>query len=112
MMYKEFNVGNKEYKLRLGVRNMVILEKQLGCNPLSIFGDGDEIPTVTTMVTIFYYSLLQYNHGIGLEKAYEIFEEWLSEGNTVTDFIPIIIDIYKVSGIIKQEESENTLGNL
>lgn len=112
MMFVDFRVGNNDYKLRLSVRNVVALEKQLGCNPLSIFGDGDEIPTVTTMVNILYFSLLQYNHGIGLDKAYDIFDEWLSEGNSVTDFIPIIIDIYKVSGIIKQEDkSENTMGN-
>ena len=28
MMYVDFKVGNKDYKLRLSVRNMVVLEKQ------------------------------------------------------------------------------------
>ena len=114
MMFVDFEAGNKTYKLRLNTRNIVALEKQLGTNPLLVFGiNGDKFPTVTEMVNILYFSLLQYNHGIGLDKAYDIFDEWLSDGNSVTDFIPIIIDIYKVSGIIKQEvESENTLGNL
>lgn len=104
MMYKEFTVGNKEYKLRLNTRNTVNLEKQLGCNPLSIFGDGDNIPTVTTMVQVLYASLVSYNHGITLNDAYDIFDNYLADGHSMTDFIPVILDIYKVSGIIKNDE--------
>lgn len=57
MMYVDFNAGNKAYKLRLNTRNTVALEKQLGCNPLAIFGDGESIPTITVMVTILHASL-------------------------------------------------------
>lgn len=105
MMYINFTAGNKDYKLRLSVRATVALEKQLGVNPLMVFGSGDTIPTITTMVNILYASLQQLNHGISLEDTYNIFETWLEEGNSITDFIPIIIDVYKVSGIIKQEEA-------
>ena len=104
MMYVDFTAGNKEYKLRLNIRNTVALEKQLGCNPLMIFNDGDTIPTITTMVSVLHAALQQYNHGITLNDAYNIFEEWLNDGHTVVDFLPIIIDVYKVSGIIKQDE--------
>lgn len=104
MMYVDFTAGNKDYKLRLSIRATVALEKQLGVNPLMIFENGDTIPTITTMVNVLHAALQQYNHGISLNDAYGIFEEWLNDGNTVVDFIPVIIDIYKVSGIIKQEE--------
>lgn len=104
MMYVDFTAGNKDYKLRLSIRATVALEKQLGVNPLMIFGDGETIPTITTMVNILHAALQQYNHGISLNDAYSIFEEWLNDGNTIVDFLPIIIDVYKVSGIIKQEE--------
>lgn len=104
MMFVDFTAGNKQYKLRLSIRSTVALEKQLGVNPLMIFGDGDTIPTITTMVNILHASLQQYNHGISLNDAYGIFEDWLNDGNSVVDFLPIIIDVYKVSGIIKQDE--------
>ena len=106
MNYIEFSAGNKEYKLRLNTRNTVMLEKQLGCNPLSIFGDGDIIPTVTVMVAILHASLQQYNHGITLNDAYDIFDTWLGEDNSTTDFIPIILEIYKASGIIPKDKVE------
>ena len=104
-MYTIFNAGNKEYKLRLGTRDTVLLEKQIGCNPLAIFGSGETIPTVTTMVHILHASLRQYNHGIGLDDSYNIFDEWLNDGHTMTDFIHVILDIYRASGLIKNKES-------
>lgn len=104
MNYIEFSAGNKDYKLRLNTRNTVLLEKQLECNPLSIFGDGETIPTVTVMVAILHASMQQYNHGIGLNDAYDIFDAWLADGNSTTDFIPIILEIYKASGIIPKDE--------
>ena len=105
MRYVDFSAGNKDYKLRLSVRNTVALERQLGCNPLAIFGNGDTIPTITQMVNILHAALIQYNHGISLNDAYDIFDAWLSDGNTAVDFLPIIIDIYKVSGLIRAEEA-------
>ena len=107
MMYMDFSAGNKSYKLRLNTRNVITLEKQLGCNPLAIFGDGDKLPTITEMVTILYCSLIQYNHGISLNDAYDIFDNYLADGNSATDFIQVILDIYKVSGLIKGEDEKN-----
>ena len=111
MNFIDFEAGNKTYKLRLNTRNVVLLEKQLGCNPLSIFGNGDTIPTITAMVTILHTSLQQYNHGISLNDAYDIFDEFLEEGHATTDFIPVIMEIYKASGIIPKDNKENDQKN-
>lgn len=106
MVYVDFTAGNKDYKLRLNTRNTVALEKALGCNPLAIFGNGEEIPTITTMVNILFYSLQQLNHSISLDDAYDIFDRYLEDGNSSTDFINVILEIYKVSGIIKNTDNE------
>lgn len=106
MLYTEFNVGDTTYKLRLNTRNIVALEKQIDKGALTIFGDGERVPTVAEMVTILNYSLQQYQHGLNLNDAYNIFDNWLSEGNAATDFISIIVDIYKVSGLFKDGTTE------
>lgn len=103
MNYVDFTAGNKDYKLRLNTRGVVALEKQLGCNPLAIFGNGDTIPTVTTMVAILHASLQQYNHGISSNDAYDIFDAWLEDGHSTVDFVNIILEIYKASGIVPNE---------
>ena len=106
MNYINFEVGSNSYKLRLNTRNIVLLEKQLGCNPLSIFGaNNDTIPTITVMVAILHSALQQYQHNITLNEAYNIFDEYLEEHAT-TDFIPVILDIYKASGIIPKDDKE------
>ena len=104
MNYVEFHAGDKDYRLKLSTRSTVSLEKQLGCNPVAIFGSGDTIPTITTMVRILHASLQSYEHGITLEDAYDIFDKWLEDGHVMTDFIAVIIDIYKASGILKDAE--------
>jgi hypothetical protein len=105
-MYFDFEAGNKAYKLRLNTRNIVALEKQLGCNPVAIFGKGDTIPTISTMVTVLHAALQQYQHGVTMDDAYDIFDNYLADGNSMTDFIPVLVEVYKVSGIIKVEKEE------
>lgn len=103
MMYIDFSAGNKDYKLRLNTRNVVALEKQLGCNPLAIFGNGDTIPTTTVMVAILHASLQQYNHGITMNDAFDIFDAWIEEGHSTVEFVSVILEIYKASGIVPKE---------
>lgn len=105
MMYVDFHAGNSDYKLRLNTRNVVSLEQRLGCNPVMIFGkEGDSIPTVTCMVTILHASLQAYEHGINMDKAFDIFDEWLADGNASVNFAKVILDIYKVSGLVPNGE--------
>lgn len=106
MNYYDFEVNGKSYKLRLNTRSIVALEKKLGCNPIGIFGKGDTIPTIGQMVEVLHASMTQLNHGITLDEAYDIFDQWIEEGHTATDFIPIIVEIYKFSGIIKIEKND------
>lgn len=107
MMFYDFTAGEKTYRLRLSTRNIVALEKQIGCNPLAIFGDGTVIPTVSTMVHVLFYSLQQFNHGISMNDAFDIFDAYVNDGNSVTDFVSVILEVYKVSGIIANgEENE------
>lgn len=106
MLYTEFMVGDKTYKLRLNTRNIVALEKAIGKGALSIFGDGGRIPTINEMCYILHYSLQQYQHNINLNDTYAIFDKWLEEGNSTTDFIGVIVDIYTISGLFKEQTEE------
>ena len=106
-MYVDFTANNRGYKLRLSTRAIVALERQLGCNPLAIFGDGDTLPTITTMVTILHASLQQLEHGITLENAYNIFDEYIADGHNATEFINVILEIYKASGLIPKDTEKN-----
>lgn len=107
MLYIDFEADRKAYKLRLTTREVITLEKRLGCNPLSIFGAGDTIPSVTQMVAILHASLQAYHHGTTYDATLDIFDAWLAEGHAITDFIPTIIEIYRTGGIIAPEKRRN-----
>ena len=107
MYYIDFEAGDKSYKLRLNTRSIVMLEKQLGCNPLNIFGDTyDTIPSITVMVAILHASLQQYNHGITMNDAYDIFDEYLDAGNAATDFVSVILELYQHSGLVPKDNGK------
>lgn len=109
MLYIDFEADRKAYKLRLTTREIISLEKRLGCNPISIFGAGDTLPSITQMVAILHAALQPFHHGITFENALDIFDAYLNDGHTVTDFIPVIIDIYRTGGIIAPEKSNPTV---
>lgn len=108
MMHIDFNAGNKDYRLRLNTRNLIQLEKQLGCNPVAVFANisEDNLPTITTMVNVLYASLQSYEHGITLDKAYDIFDSYIADGHNPFEFIGVIVNIFQVSGLIPKEEEE------
>lgn len=109
MNYIDFEAGNKSYKLRLNTRNIVALEKTLGRNPMAIFfeADGNErIPTITEMVSILHCSLQQFNHGLSMNDAFDIFDEYVGEGHSTLEFIKVIMELYQASGLMPKNEEE------
>ena len=109
-MYVNFEAGNKAYKLRLNTRSIVNLEKSLGnVNPVNIFLDMEQqqaLAPVSVMVAVLHAALQQYHHGISLNDAYEIFDAYIEDGNSVDAFIYVILDIYRESGLIPKEEEQ------
>ena len=106
MLFKEFEVGGRTYKLAMNTRSVIELEKKMGCNPIAVFGDGDRVPTVTDMINILSAALQIFEHGLTQNDAISIFDAWLDEGHNIAEFIPVILDVYKVSGLISSENEE------
>ena len=109
MMYYEITIGEKDLKLRLDARNCVDLERKMGKSPLTIFTQEDKaLPKLEDLISILHGSLQKYNKGFTLDKTYDLYDEYVEAGNTFTDFIPVIMEIFKVSGFFKEEEIKNT----
>lgn len=109
MLYTVINIGGIDYKARLTAKSCVDVEKKLGTNPLNVLGDiatSGKMPKLETLMIILHASLQAYQHNITLDKTYEIYDEFINEGNTLMELVPIIMDIFKVSGFFKEEEQE------
>lgn len=109
MKYTEFKVGENEYKLRLGAQQVIQVEKKLGGkNVLDMFMKvgGNSMPTLNECLIVLHGSMQKLNHGVTMEKVYDIYDEYVEEGNTYTDLMPVLIDVMKVSGFFKEKKQK------
>ena len=110
MLYTTFTVKDRDYKLRLNAKSCVDLEKKLGTNPINVFmgmvNDNIKFPTLNVLINILHQSMQALEHGITIDKAYEIYDDFIEEGHSMTDLIPVIIDVFKVSGLLPEDTEE------
>lgn len=110
MLYTTFTVKGNDYKCRLSAKACVDLERKMGTNPLNVFtkiaANSNAIPNLEDLIIILHASMQAYNHKITMDDVYGIYDEFVDEGNTMLDLIPIILEIFKVSGFFKEEEAE------
>ncbi len=109
MLYTTITIDGVDYKARLNAKACVDLEKKLGTNPLNIFAkiaDNGNIPDLGVLITMLQASLTAYNHGITIDKTYELYDKFVDEGHTLMDLVPILLDVFKVSGFFKEETIE------
>ena len=93
----DFIVGDNTYRFSHTTRSIVQLERQIGCNPLMLFmtSDGEtRVPSMTEMVAVLHASLTRFNHGVSLNDAYDIMDDFIADGHATTDFIPVMIDLF------------------
>ena len=121
-MYSIFTVDNRDYKLRLNTRTCVALEKKFGCSPIEVLAeegaDGEgKMPKLENLILILQGSLQAYEHNFDLDATYDLYDKFVDGGGTLAEFIPAIMDIFKVSGFfraedIKKMEEAQAEGNL
>lgn len=106
MLYSEFDFNGTEYKLRLGSRDIVKLEKKLGGNPMNIFMavQNDELPKLEAVILILHAAMNKYHSNVVLNDVYDMYDEYIEDGGTYMDLIPVLLDVFKVSGFFKEEE--------
>lgn len=101
MQYKEFKIGEKEYKLKLDAKAVVNVEKRLGESLLNVFMTG-ETPALSNMLVILHSALQKYEHGITADKVLEMYDEYVDNGGTYTELVKEMLDLLKVSGFLIQ----------
>ena len=110
-MFTELKIKDETYKLRLNTRSSVALEKSLGKSPLTMLMklDAGELPTLTDMVLILHAMLQPLNHGISLERTYDLYDAYVADGNSLFDLIPVIIEVFQESGYLAKPGTEETV---
>lgn len=109
MLYTELNINGETYRLRLNTRASMNLEKALGYNPISMLMDIDRgvMPKMGD-VLIMLHSMLQANHhGFNMDKTIDLFDDYVAEGHSMFDLIPVFVEVFQTSGYISKDTKSN-----
>lgn len=105
MLYTTITIDDIDYKLRLTAAGCCDLEEKLGQNPLNIFMFGS--PKLSQLLEVFYFSLQPF-HKVSREQVNVLYDTYVEQGGSFTDFMKVIMQLLKDSGFIRQdEESKN-----
>lgn len=110
MNFTTLTIGEREFECKLKTRDVVKLEKNLGTNPLNVLmamQDGG-LPDTSTLLVIVQASAKQDGKTLKMDEWYDLYDEYLEEGNSIADLLSLVIEIFQVSGLIPEVEEEST----
>ena len=98
------SVGGEEYKLRLTAGAIMSIEKKLG---KSIFKALENIQDnmVETIVVVLWGAMQPLNANVTVEKATELFDQYVDDGHTIEELMQEINRLFEVSGFFKKGQA-------
>lgn len=109
MLYYTLTVKDTDYKLRLNAKACIDLEKKLGENPVNTIINiannlsNQTLPNLDPILTIFHACMTQYNHSVSMNDMYAIYDNYVDEGHNMYELISVIIEVFKVSGLMPED---------
>ena len=105
-MYTELIIGGEVFKLKLGTRASIQLEKNLGYNPISMLMeiDAGKMPKLADILIVLQATLQSYHHNYSMDKTMDLFDKYVEDGNSMFDLIPVFIEVFQNSGYISKDK--------
>jgi len=103
--FYKLKANNKEYQLRLTASAIMAIEKKLG---KSLFSALENIQDnmIETIVTILWGAVQAMNHGFTFDKATELFDDYIDDGNSIEELMQEINALFETSGFFKRGQEE------
>lgn len=108
MLFTTFEAVGKEYKLRLTAAACQNLEKKLGGkNPMDVVTTLSEtsMPLVTDLLAILHASMQKFHANVSYTDVLNIYDEYVDSGQSYMDLIPVLMEVFKVSGFFPKEKA-------
>ena len=97
-------VGGEEYKMRLTAGSIMQIEKKLG-KPLFKALETIQDNMVEIITTIIWGAMQPLNAGFTMEKATELFDDYVDEGHSIEELIQEINALFEASGFFKKGQA-------
>ncbi len=106
-LFAFWNVGGTNHKLKLIPSAITALERVYRCNLLSLMGDMDNLPTLTTMLQVAHAAMEKWHHGLKLKDVEQMYDVWIAEGGSMLQFyVEVYMKIFSVSGFFSSAMAE------
>lgn len=103
-----WEVGKERLQLKLITPEIIELEKKFRKNLISLIGDEDNIPPLTTMLQIIHAAATPWKHGIKLKDVMNFYDKYCSEGGTQLNlYVDIYLQVFMVSGFFSTSMVED-----
>lgn len=103
-----WEVGEERLQLKLTTAEIIELEKKFRKNLISLMGDEDNIPPLTTMLQIIHAAATPWRHGLKLRDIMNYYERYKDAGGTQLNlYVDIYIQIFMVSGFFSPSMVED-----
>jgi hypothetical protein len=100
-----WEVGGKEYKLKLTTAVICQLEDKFKCNLMNILQNSGGMPPLAMMLTIAQGAMKIWEHGVKYVDVQNMFDKYCEEGGTQLSFLTdVFIPIYTVSGFFSEDQ--------
>ena len=108
----KLEIKDKEYVLKLTTKAIVETEERLGCNIIDIFAEVDSghLPKLKDLLIIFHEAM-RYTHGIKFDDVFDIYSDYIEEGHTYPDFVVMLLNVMRDSGLLPKESEEEDSKN-
>lgn len=103
-----WEVGEKEYKLKLTTDQICKLEEKYRCNLMTLLLQSNGgMPTLGIMLTVIQAAILPWEHGIKYKDVQAAYEKYVDDGGTQLSLLTdVIMQILMVSGFFTETQSE------
>lgn len=106
MRYVLWKVDGEEYKLRLGVSDIIALERRMnGRNPMDMLMQIQQgrLPSTTAVLAVIHAAMQKFHHSTTIQDVQRIYERYLQAGGTFTDLIPVVMEVFEDAGFFKSD---------
>ena len=104
-----WNVGEREYRLKLTTEQICKLEEKYRCNLLTLLlQNSGGMPALGIMLTVLQAAMTPWEHGIKYKDVQSAFDKYVEDGGTqLTLFSDVIMQILMVSGFFTENQRED-----
>lgn len=106
MNYEVIEIKGKEYKLRLRAIDQISLKNKLGKSLLEVVSSMQESDNpleafdLELLIIILTYALKAHHKEVKEKEVYDLFDQYVDEGNTMFDLFQVIMKVFAVSGVL------------